>query len=146
MVTKRRRSLEPEDGTCRNCGKRHRIITTEECIDRSMPENVLQSRVVGRAKHRKWWVAHAGKGWVGNSETGEGQFITPMHPGWPDLFLLNPNGKASKVLAIELKRELGVLSEDQEEVLALLNACGIPAVVVRPSDLRLGRVNAILEV
>lgn len=111
-----------------------------------MSERVLQDRVVGRAKRRGWTVAHAGRGWVGDSETGEGQFITPMMPGWPDLFLLNPKHPAGRrAIAIELKREQGVVDEKQWEVLRLLNACGVPAVLVRPSDLREGRVNAILE-
>lgn len=109
-----------------------------------MSERTLQDRVVARAKRRGWTVAHAGKGWVGDSETGAGQFVTPMAPGWPDLFMLNPR-QAPFRLAIELKREAGVLSEDQVRWLELLNACGVPAVVVRPSDLREGRVNAILR-
>lgn len=109
-----------------------------------MSERTLQDRVVDRAKRRGWKVAHAGRAWVGDSDTGEGQFITPMAPGWPDLFMLNAK-QAPHVLAIELKREQGEVSEEQMEWLRLLNACGIPAVVVRPSDLRLGRVNAILR-
>lgn len=109
-----------------------------------MTERTLQDRVVGRAKRRGWTVAHAGKGWVGDQETGKGQFVTPMHPGWPDLFLLNPRARV-KAVALELKRELGTVSEEQIAFLVLLNACGIPAVVVRPSDLRAGRVNGILS-
>jgi hypothetical protein len=110
-----------------------------------MSEKTLQDRVKGRAKARGWKVAHAGKGWVGDQETGEGQFVTPMMPGWPDLFLMNPDARSYKAFAIELKREEGVVDEKQWAVLQLLNACGIPAVVVRPSDLREGRVNAMLE-
>jgi hypothetical protein len=49
-----------------------------------------------------------------------------------------------RALAIELKREQGEVSDEQWDWLFLLNECGIPAVVVRPSDLRLGRVDAIL--
>jgi hypothetical protein len=110
-----------------------------------MSERTLQDRVVDRAKRRGWKVAHAGRGWVGDAETGEGQFITPMSPGWPDLFMLNPR-KAPYRLAIELKkRGRGRFARAAGRWLELLNACGIPAVVVRPSDLREGRVNAILE-
>lgn len=105
-----------------------------------MTERTLQDRVIDRAKRRGWTVAHAGRGWVGDAETGEGQFITPMAPGWPDLFMLRP----PRALAIELKREQGVVSPEQWAWLKRLNACGIPAVIVRPSDLRLGNVNAIL--
>lgn len=111
-----------------------------------MSEATLQDRIRDRAKRRGWTVAHAGRAWVGNQETGEGQFVTPMLPGWPDLFLMNPKqADGRQAIAMELKKEDGVVSEDQAKVLALLNACGIPAIVVRPSDLREGRVNAILE-
>lgn len=129
---------------CPHCGKTHRKLTEDECGDRHMTEKTLQTRVVGRAKTRGWRVAHAGRAFVGNVETGEGQFVTQMAPGWPDLFLLNEHRPPHR-LAIELKRELGEVEPEQWEWLKLLNACGIPAVVVRPSDLREGRVNAILS-
>lgn len=129
---------------CPKCGVKHRTLTPDECEDRKMSERTLQDRVVGRAKRRGWTVAHAGKGWVGDQETGEGQFVTPMAPGWPDLFLLNARARV-KAVAIELKRELGEVSDEQIVWLRLMTACGIPAVVVRPSDLRNGRVTAILS-
>jgi len=72
--------------------------------------------------------------------------VTPMAEGWPDLFLCNPSMPAGRrAIAMELKREDGEVSEKQWFWLRLLNACGVPAVVIRPSDLREGRVNAILE-
>lgn len=107
-----------------------------------MTEKTLQDRVIDRAKRRGWRVAHAGRGWVGDLESGVGQYVTPMAPGWPDLFLLRP--RDGRALAIELKREQGEVAPEQWGWLQDLNACGIPAVLVRPSDLRLGRVNAIL--
>jgi len=124
---------------CSHCGARHRSITDNDCLDRQMTEKTLQERVIGRAKRRKWVVAHAGKGWVGN----EGAIVTPMSPGWPDLMLFKP-GMPHPVIAMEFKREQGVVSEDQWKWLQLMNACAIPAVVIRPSDLREGRVTAIL--
>jgi hypothetical protein len=126
---------------CPVCGVKHRTKTAEECADERMPERTLQDRVVDRAKRRGWKVAHAGKGWVGNAETGEGQFITPMSPGWPDLTLAKPG---NRLIFMELKKETGVVSEDQVVWLQLLNQTGNVAVVIRPSDLRMGRVNAIL--
>lgn len=116
------------------------------CQDNEMSERTLQDRIRGRAKSRGWVVAHAGMAWVGNQETGVGQFVTPMLPGWPDLFLMNPKmPEGRRAVAMELKRETGEVDEKQWDVLRLLNACGIPAIVVRPSDLREGRVNAILD-
>jgi hypothetical protein len=107
-----------------------------------MSEKTLQDRVVGRAKRRGWKVAHAGKGWVGDQATGKGQFVTPMSPGWPDLTLAK---EGHRLVFIELKREQGEVDEDQWLWLRLLNSTGNYAVIVRPSDLREGRVTAILN-
>ena len=107
-----------------------------------MSERTLQDRVVDRAKRRGWRVAHAGKGWVGDSETGNGQFITPMAPGWPDLTLAKAG---HRLIFMELKKEQGIVSDEQVEWLQLLNQTGNVAVVIRPSDLRMGRVNLILN-
>lgn len=106
-----------------------------------MSERTLQKRVIYHAKRRGWVVAHVGRGYVG----GEGgQFVTQMTPGWPDLMLFNPN-RPVRVIAMELKREQGVIASNQYDWLRLFNECGIPAVVIRPSDLREGRVDAILS-
>lgn len=133
---------DPNPG-CKHCGKRHRTITEDQCVDRSMSEKTLQARIVGRAKTRGWSkIAHAGRAWVGG-EGDDGHWVTPMAKGWPDLFLLNEKRRA--VLVIECKKEQEEPDEDQIAWLQALNRCGIPAVVCRPSDLREGRVNAILE-
>ena len=107
-----------------------------------MPERTLQDRVVGRAKRRGWKVAHAGRGWVGGGEEGAGQWITPMAPGWPDLTLAK---EGHALIFLELKRELGEVDDDQWYWLRLLNKTGNKAVIIRPSDLREGRVTAILN-
>jgi hypothetical protein len=130
-------------GACANCGVRHRVKTYEQCVDGNMSERVLQDRVVGRAKRKGWKVAHAGRGIAGYDKEDKPIFVTPMAKGWPDLFMLNPRHDPP-VLVIELKREDGVVEPDQLVWLDMMNECGIPAVVVRPSDLRLGRVKAIL--
>ena len=127
---------------CPNCGVRHRTITFDQCVDRSMSEKTLQDRVVGRAKRRNWKVAHAGRAWVGDREEGTGQFITPMAKGWPDLTLAK---EGHKLIFIELKTEEGQVDDDQWLWLRLLNSTGNYAVIVRPSDLREGRVTAILN-
>lgn len=127
---------------CAHCGKRHRTITPEQCMDRRMSERTLQDRVVARAKTRGWKVAHAGRGIAAFDKEGQPVFVTPMSKGWPDLFLVNEGQR--RAMAIELKREEGVVEPEQLEWLQLLNLCGVPAVVIRPSDLREGRVNAIL--
>lgn len=127
---------------CPNCGVRHRTLTPEQCMDRQMPEKKLQDSIIGRAKRRGWKVAHAGRGWVGDQETGTGTFITPMAKGWPDLTLAK---EGHRLIFIECKRELGEVDDDQWFWLRLLNLCGARAVIIRPSDLREGRVTAILN-
>lgn len=108
-----------------------------------MSEKVLQNRIIDRAKRRGWRVMHVGRAIAAFDAEGNEVWITPADPGWPDLFMLNE--KQRRALAIECKREEGDVRPEQWEYLRLMNVCGIPAVVVRPSDLREGRVNAILE-
>lgn len=127
---------------CANCGVRHRSLTLEQCQDRGWSEKKLQDSVVGRAKRRGWKVAHAGRGWVGDHETGKGQFITPMAPGWPDLTLAK---EGHHLIFLELKRELGEVDDDQWFWLRLLGTTGNMVGIIRPSDLRTGKVTAILN-
>jgi len=127
---------------CPHCGVKHRSLTPDQCKDRRLSERQLQDSVVGRAKRRGWTVAHAGKGWVGDQETGIGQFVTPMAKGWPDLTLVKPG---HHIVFMELKRELGTVEPEQVGWINLLNRTGNYAIVVRPSDVREGRVNAILK-
>lgn len=127
---------------CPNCGVRHRDLTVEQCLDRQMSEKTLQDRFVGRAKRRGWKVAHAGKGWVGDQETGKGQFVTPMAPGWPDLTLAK---EGHHLVFIELKRELGEVDDDQWFWLRLLATTGNMVGIIRPSDLRMGKVTKLLN-
>jgi hypothetical protein len=127
---------------CPNCGVKHRSLTPEQCADRQMSERTLQDRVVGRAKRRGWKVAHAGKGWVGDAETGAGQFVTPMSPGWPDLTLAK---EGHSLVFLELKREQGEVDDNQWFWLRLLGRTGNMVGIIRPSDLREGRVTTILN-
>lgn len=101
-----------------------------------MSEKTLNDRVQYRARKRGWRIAHASR-----VETPQG-WRTAMSKGWPDLFLMRESD--GRVLVIELKKELEEPDDDQLVWLALFNVCGIPAVVVKPSDLRERRVDAIL--
>jgi len=125
---------------CPTCGRRHRTVTFEMCEDRKMSEKTLQDRIRGRAQRRGWKVAHAGKALVGEGDAAH--WITPMSPGWPDLTLAKAG---HRLIFLELKKELGEVDEEQVEWLQLLNQTGNKAVIVRPSDLREGRVTAILN-
>lgn len=103
-----------------------------------MTEKTLDDRVRDRARRRGWKVAHVGRGWTGE----DGVIVTAMAPGWPDLTLAK---EGHNLIFMELKREQGEVSEDQWFWLRLLNLTGNHAIVVRPSDLRMGRVNAVLD-
>ena len=130
-------------GHCPHCGIKHRTITPDQCADRRMSERTLQSRIVDRAKRRGWVVKHVGKGIAAFDAEGKPIFVSTAE-NFPDLFMLHAGQQ--RALAIECKREQGEFEPGQLEYLQLLNLCGIPAVVIRPSDLREGRVNAILGV
>ena len=126
---------------CAFHGVTHRTVTPEQCADRRMSERSLQDKVVERAKRRGWKVAHAGRGIAAFDKEGKPIFITPMAKGWPDLFMLHPRHGA---MVVELKREEGELEPEQIEWINAFNAAGIPAIVIRPSQLRDGTVNVIL--
>lgn len=115
-------------------------LTPQQRGDRTMSEATLQARVLYRARKYGWRVAHAGRGSVG----AEGQMVTPMAKGWPDLMLFKVDS-AHPVMAWELKREQGKMSPEQHEWLELMNLCGIPSMVIRPSDLREKRVELLLK-
>jgi hypothetical protein len=132
-----------QKAVCPACHKpvKHRE-GTQWCEDRQMSEDTLKKRVMDRAKRRGWRYAHAGKGIAAFTKDGQPIFVTSMAKGWPDLFLLRESDGRS--LVIELKKEDGVVEPEQLEWLTAFNTCGIPAIVARPSDLRLGRVNSVL--
>ncbi len=127
---------------CPHCGVRHRSITVDQCVDRKMSEKVLQARVMARAKSRGWVVKHVGKGIAAFDAAGNPIFVSTAK-NFPDLFLLHEGQR--RVLAIELKKELGEYEPGQLDYLQLLNLCGVPAVTIRPAHLRDGSVNAILN-
>lgn len=134
-------NMEP----CPSCGKRikHRK-GLGWCQDDVMSEADLQKRIRGRAKSRGWEVVHIGKAVPAYDEAGKPVWITSAPEGWPDLMLFKV-GMPHPVIAMELKRQSNEPTPKQMDWLVLLNQCGIPAVVVKPNDLREGRVNAILE-
>lgn len=107
-----------------------------------MSERTLQDRVLYRARKYGWKVAHAGRGQVSESPDGTPLWVTPMAEGWPDLSCFKA-GHAP--IFMELKREQGEVSEEQLAWLQLLNQCGCRAILVRPSDLRERRVDAIFR-
>lgn len=51
--------------------------------------------------------------------------------GWPDLFLAHP--ATGRLMAVEVKKELGKVTAEQDDWLGVLAACGVDVVVLRPS-------------
>jgi hypothetical protein len=132
------RAAKSRREVCGTCGVRHRVRkTAEECADEKMSESTLNERFLYRVNKYKWDHAHAAK-----VETPQG-WRTAMAEGWPDHFLMRE--KDRRVLVVELKKQKEDPDPAQMRRLWLFNLCGIPAVVVRPSDLRLGNVDAILR-
>jgi len=129
--------------TCESCGKS--VIHREGidwCLDRQMSEATLQARVIARAKSRGWRVQHVGKGIATFDSNGDPIFVTTGNAGWPDLTLVRAG---SRLVFVELKSQDGSVSPEQWEWIGLLNECGTRAIIIRPSDLREKRVNAILD-
>lgn len=119
-------------------------LTPEERLDRAMTEKKLQQRVLYRARRDGWRIMHVPVGGAGRSAADDGPQWRSQGgsgKGFPDLVLARP----PVLLFVELKRELGILSPEQEEWLAALDACGQRVYVWRPSDLRLGAIDGILK-
>lgn len=52
-------------------------------------------------------------------------------PGWPDLILCRP----PRIIAVELKSDKGRVRPEQDEWLAVLEACGVKSYIWRPRDI-----------
>jgi hypothetical protein len=136
---------EENSPKCPSCRKpvKHRE-GLEWCQDRQMSEKTLQDRIRDRAKRRGWEVVHIGKAVPAYDGAGNPVWVTSAPEGWPDLVLFKPTS-STPVIAMELKKQTNSPTPAQLHWLDLLNRCGIPAIVVKPIDLREGRVNAILD-
>lgn len=88
------------------------------CLDRLMTEKQWQQQVVDAAKANNWLVYH----------TYDSRHSAP---GFPDLILI----RGTELLVIELKRERGTVTLDQERWLrAFSGVAGLTVVVAKPSD------------
>jgi hypothetical protein len=91
-------------------------------------ESAYQAQIVDFADRRRWAAMH-----VYRSHIDPTQVITTTGldgKGWPDLVLFRPPRR----LAIEVKRELGRVTEEQAAWLDLLAACGFETLVAWPSN------------
>ncbi len=106
-------------------------ITARERVARAMKEDELLTNVLELAKIKGWGAYH-----VRNSRAGVVQGDT----GFPDLVLVR-----KRLLFVELKTELGVISPDQEKWAKWLRIAGHVVRYWRPSDWMDGIIERALE-
>lgn len=92
-------------------------------------ERDFQAQVVELAGLLGWKVLHVRRS-IGRRGGQSAYQTTTSIKGWPDLFLFKPG----RLLAVELKRQKGRLTDEQAECLRDLAAAGVPCEVWRPSD------------
>lgn len=106
-------------------GKR---LTDEERAWRAISEKDFQKQVIELARLYGWKVAHFHDS---RRQVKPGVFVGDKDAaGFPDLVLVRP----PELVVLELKRELGKTTSEQDAWLAALVACGVEACVVRPSE------------
>jgi hypothetical protein len=76
------------------------------------------------------WMHHSPNGGQRSAFTGAQMTALGVKRGWPDLVMPMPNGG----LAIEMKSDVGRVSDEQSEWLARFEACGWTCVVCRSAS------------
>lgn len=100
-------------------------LTEEELVLRSISEREWQSHVCKIADLKGWRYYHPPDNRPVNGR------IQKVVSGFPDLCLIKNN----RMIFAELKRERGIVSEQQEDWIQAIKNCGIEVYVWRPSDL-----------
>lgn len=103
-------------------------LTDEERYFRSLSEKQYQSQITQLATTYGWKWVHFGDS--RNTNKHGQQFGDKNAAGWPDLFLIRP----PEIVVIEVKKELGTTTPNQDEWLDLFRASGIDTYVSRPSS------------
>jgi len=104
-----------------------------------MPKKLTQGEKLLRGISERDWQSHvckiaALKGWryyhPPDNRPVNGR-VQKVVSGFPDLCLI----KNSRMIFVELKREKGIVSLEQQEWITAIKACGIEAYVWRPSNM-----------
>ena len=105
-----------------------RRLTPRQLADRALTEKQYQQQIMDLARLRGWMVGH----WADSRrQVRPGVFVgDPDSKGVPDLLMAHPK---HGVAFVEVKKELGKVSPEQDEWLDRLLDAGAPAVVSRPS-------------
>ncbi len=113
-------------------------LSTAERLDRTVLEADFQSQVLQLAGLLRWRRAHFRPGL---NRRGEWQTaVQGDGAGFPDLILV----RGDRLLAVELKSELGKTTPEQATWLEAFAQAGIEAYVWRPSDFRSGLIQRCL--
>jgi len=102
-------------------------------IAQAMSEDELLLKITLGTRREPGICAQLGLGWVHHRRS------KMTNPGWPDLVIKAPAGRAG-ILIWELKKQAGKVTPEQQEWLDALVAAGFRAGVRRPSDLLSGRI------
>ena len=109
-------------------GKR---LTPQERAWRDVKEKDLQSELMALAKQFGWKACHFHDSRRMVTRGGKSFMVgDAAAKGFPDLVLVRP----PEFLVVELKTELGQTTPEQDEWLALFDACGLETMVIRPSN------------
>lgn len=108
-----------------------RRLTPEERAHRAISEKDYQEQITDLATMYGWQWRHFKDSRKEVKRGGRSFFVGDADAaGWPDLVLVRP----PEFIVIEVKKELGVVSPEQEEWLGLIRSCDIEAIVARPSN------------
>jgi hypothetical protein len=103
-------------------------LTDEERAFRAVTEKQLQTRIIEFARLYGWRVAHFHDS---RRQVKPGVFVGDKDAaGFPDLVLVRP----PRLMVVELKRELGKVTDEQRAWIDDLRSCGVEVHVVRPSE------------
>ena len=100
-------------------------LTEQEKLLRQISERDWQSHVVKVATAKGWKHYHPPDNRPVNGR------IQKVVSGFPDLCLI----KNGRMIFAELKREKGIVSEEQQAWITAIKECGIEVYVWRPSDI-----------
>lgn len=105
-------------------------LTPEQRALRAITERQWQGTVEKLLTAHGWHWYHASDNRPVTAKSGR-KYIQNVKAGWPDLFAV----KGPRLIAVELKREEGKTSPEQDEWLAKLAGAGVATFVWKPHDL-----------
>lgn len=107
-------------------------LTDRQRLDRAVPERDLMTNFMDAAGLLGWKVMHISDSRRMVNRGGRVEIVGDADcKGWPDVFLCHP--ATGRVMAVEVKKETGKLTDDQVDWLEALDDCSVETFVLRPS-------------